>query len=262
VFSRRHKSRDQSVFAEPHLRADVSPEVDSSESKAAQNIVGTEDETLAQEAERSVFDEPTFEADPSSSVPQNALTYERWLERMISETGAFERVMLAVLIVLAAGPLAVLGTFTNQLTDLSGVFLAYMAIVVFGPATEEVMKTLLLAFVVEKKPYILISRGHIVTMGVLSGLAFAAIENALYLKVYIPDPEPWLVWWRWTVCVLLHCSCSGIAAYGLAKVWHAGISTGTKPRIDKAIQYLVAAILIHGAYNGAMVMMDVLELVP
>ena len=261
MFGRRHASRDQSLSGEPHLRSGLTPEIDPSERKAARKIVGTEDDTFAEEAERSVHDEPVHTVNTQCEVPVNALTYARWYDRMCEDTGPIERLVLAFLIVLAAGPIAVLGTFMATLSGPSMGLVSLLAIAVVGPTIEEVMKSALIGYVVEKRPFLLISRTHIVAMGVLSGVAFAAIENVLYLKVYVPDPEPWLIAWRWTVCVALHAFCTGLASYGLAKVWHTGITQGQKPSLDKAYPYLVGAILIHGIFNGTLVLVEAFGLI-
>lgn len=261
MFGRKYSSRDQSLAGEPHLRDAAEARVDPSELKAARKIVGTEDDSFAEEAERSVHDEPAHTASPDQVVPENALTYARWFARMREETGAVERVVLAFLIVLAAGPIAVLGTFMGSMYGPTIGYVSFIAIAVVGPTIEEVMKSALIGFAVEKKPFVLISRAHIVAMGALSGVAFAVIENVLYLKVYFPDPEPWLVAWRWTVCVALHAFCSTLACYGLAKVWHDGVTQGKKPSLDRAYPYLVGAILVHGLYNGCVVLLEAVRLV-
>jgi RsiW-degrading membrane proteinase PrsW (M82 family) len=85
---------------------------------------------------------------------------------------------------------------------------------------------------------------------------FAIIENFLYLFVYVPDPPLWLVLWRWTVCVALHVGCTLIAGFGAAKVWQKQVSQMRRVPVPVDMRYLVAAILVHGVYNGSVTILE------
>jgi DHA2 family multidrug resistance protein-like MFS transporter len=90
------------------------------------------------------------------------------------------------------------------------------------------------------------------------GLAFAAIENVLYATVYLVDPTPGLLRWRWTVCVALHATCSTVAGLGLVRIWSTTVATSTRPRLSLGSPFLVAAIVLHGGYNAIAVLLDAL----
>jgi hypothetical protein len=195
-----------------------------------------------EEAEHSVFNEPAY-LEGVDRVDPNWPSYRRWLHRNL-ETADPERAWrLAFLLMLAGGPWAVLGAFYAGGAGL-------LAIVVWGPVCEEIMKVAILATVIEFRPFKFTSRAqiHLAAMG--SGLGFAIVENILYLNVYIDDPEPSLALWRWTICVALHVGCSLVASLGIASMWERSIETLSRPRMRVAFQSIIAAIVIHSAYNG------------
>jgi RsiW-degrading membrane proteinase PrsW (M82 family) len=85
------------------------------------------------------------------------------------------------------------------------------------------------------------------------------VENLLYLFVYIKDPTPTLVVWRWSVCVALHVGCTMIAARGIVAVWHDTITKGAQPSIAHATRWLIVAMVVHGAYNGVVIFLKLSE---
>jgi RsiW-degrading membrane proteinase PrsW (M82 family) len=119
-----------------------------------------------------------------------------------------------------------------------------------GPVIEEVLKIALATWIVEKRPYLFKSAGQIIVAAVCSGLVFAAIENLIYLHVYVPNPPLGLIAWRWTVCVGLHVGCSTVAANGLVRVWRNCVENFEKPQLSRAASYITAAVVIHGTYNS------------
>jgi len=190
----------------------------------------------------SVFEEPHMR-----SRGDAARRYGAWLDEGFSTTPARARWRVALLLALSAGPWAVVAALWSGSGAIGGAF----AVVVFGPLAEEVAKVAAVLWAVERRPFWFASRGAIVGIGAMAGLAFAAIENLLYLEVYIPDPSPGIVLWRWTVCVALHVGCAVIASLGVARVWRRAVSNRARPELTPALGFIVAAAVIHGAYNAA-----------
>ena len=71
-----------------------------------------------------------------------------------------------------------------------------------------------------------------------------------YLFVYFPDAAPALTLVRWTVCVAIHTFCSTLAGIGLVRIWSRTMSSREKPQISYGVPWGVAAIVVHGLYNG------------
>ena len=92
--------------------------------------------------------------------------------------------------------------------------------------------------------------------GMTSGLIFGVVENLIYLNVYIPDPEPGIVAWRWSICTLLHTGCSVIASIGVVQIWRHFQIHSRMPRLTDGSAWIVAAIVIHGIYNASAVMLS------
>ena len=237
------RTRNQSVFDEPHHRGDeFAP--DPNEARVDAAMAGARGESESQRVEHGVWDEPAIMA-LGSAPPDDAVTYAVWLNRSRQGVSVWTTWGSTILLALCAGPLAVFGALWGS----GGTWFSLMALVVFGPAVEEVMKTAAVAYVIEKKPYLFGSRVQILLCVLASGVAFAAIENALYLGVYIPDPSEELVRWRWTVCVAMHAGCCLITGLGLARMWKSACDTSTKPEVSTGFPYLLVAVVVHGSYN-------------
>ena len=179
--------------------------------------------------------------------------YAHWLASRIKTTSQTKSWAIVLAVALLSGLWSVFGAFWNASV---GGWSGFFAIAVWGPAVEEVMKIALIAVMIERVPYLFVSRAQILIAAIGAGLMFAIIENFLYLFVYVPDPPTWLVVWRWTVCVALHVSCTLVAGIGAAKDWHKPITQLRRVPVPVDMRYLFAAILIHGLYNGTVTVFD------
>ncbi len=223
----------------------------------ATNIPGAAvgDHVRAEEVvEHGVWDEPALRA-AGAAAPEGAATYARWLEERKARTSAVDGWMATLGTALAAGPWAVAGAIMAQFAS-GTAFLGVATLVVFGPLVEELMKIGAATFVVEKRPYWFRSRGQILIASAAGGLAFAAIENVMYLDVRFGEAPAGLAAFRWTVCTALHVGCSLIAGMGLARVWSEAMRNGARPDLTIGFPHLVAAMIVHGAYNGLMVVLE------
>ncbi|MBL4697242.1 MAG: PrsW family intramembrane metalloprotease [Phycisphaerales bacterium] len=251
------RARDYSIHAEPTTAASkgqLDPKSDPTQSRAHAKVDNEHlGESFAAEAERSVFDEPTFSTELAGEVPENALTYERHLAEQLEATSPLESWFATGVMAAGAGLLAVVGSLISNATafGLEG-YIQFFAIVVFAPVVEEVMKTALLLWGVEQKPYLFRSTKQLMIIGACSGFVFAAVENVLYLTVYIEDPTRFIILWRWTVCVGLHTLTTTIATVGLVKIWQRVMRTGQFARAEIGARYLAIAMIVHGLYNAIM----------
>ena len=134
-----------------------------------------------------------------------------------------------------------------------------LTVMLFGPVAEEVMKAAVPLYIVEKRPYLFRSRLQMVLCAVGSGLAFAVIENLMYLRVYVSEPSALLIQWRWTVCVVLHVGCTVIYSMGLMRVWGDTWTRRARPRIELAAPYAFTAMVVHGGYNALVVVLSLAE---
>ena len=260
---RKLRGRDYSIHAEP-TQAAMRGELDDAkrdptESKAYAKIDDEHlGESFAAEAERSVFDEPTYSVELGGQVPENALTYEKFLAEQLEATSAFESWFATGVIAAFSGILAIAGAFLSESSNFGfSSTVEFIAIAVFAPVIEEVMKTALLLWGVEQKPYLFRSPSQLMLAGAISGLVFAAVENVIYLTVYIEKPDLFIILWRWTVCVGLHTTTTLIATIGLVKIWRRVMRTGQFAKAEIGARYLLIAILVHGVYNGLMYILGV-----
>lgn len=174
--------------------------------------------------------------------------YASWVEMRARTVTPMDTWVATGAVALASGPLAILTAFWGslQLGDPVGVFSAIGA----APAVEEVGKVVAPLMLIESRPWMFRSRKQIVAACLVSAFAFASIENMLYLGVYLPSPSPRTVLWRWTACVALHLGCTAIASIGLCRLHREMLVARKRSRLEIAVPYLAAAILLHAAYNA------------
>lgn len=232
-------SADPSVFAEPWMKfaihqGDVndSPVVDTNS-------------FIRPEFDHSVWDEPGLSRSLSGEAPDHAVTWFSYYLRMRESTSARTSWLITILTAIIGGPLAILGTLIEGATQ-SGL----LTVIAIGPTIEEIMKVALPLWIVEKRPWLFRSSIQILICCFASGLAFAAVENVIYLRFYVPNPSVGLAQWRWTVCVLLHSSCSLLAGFGVSRMWQLFQAEKTTPQMPHAGTALLTAIVLHGSYNA------------
>lgn len=244
--------REHGVEHEPHLQAS-NFESDPSEARADQVLNRDRlRESEADQVEHNVWEEPALSADLNDPPAENQLTYPRWLEAGIRKTTFLKSMEVTLLVALAAGPWGVLGAIWTALHGAGSQGMGLLAIIVFGPITEEVVKLAAAWWVIEKRPYLFKSVFQILFCAGCGGLAFAAIENLIYIYVYVPEHSEIFVLFRWTVCVGLHVCCSLVAGIGLARIWDNAIRNRHRPKSALGIPWLVMAMTGHGLYNLAM----------
>jgi len=219
---------------------------DPSEKKAAELLARERKKVAPADAvEHTVWSEPALSADLAGTPGEDQLTYPSWLAENIRKTTFLKSWWITLLIALAAGPWGVLGALAGS----GGSSFGVLMVAVFGPVAEEITKVAAALWVVEKRPFFFRSFGQILICAACGGLAFAAIENVIYTRVYFPDHTPEFVQFRWTVCVALHMGCSSIAGIGLVRIWMATMRDHSPPRLALGVPWFITAMVIHGLYN-------------
>ncbi len=244
-------SSDPSVGGEPHFQGGRF-ESDPSEKEARRLDPGLANPSEEERVDQNVWDEPSLSPEIAGSPPPGAPAYRDWLQQRRVRTHAGLTWAVTLGVALGAGPWAILGALLGGGETLLGVLL----VTVFGPITEEVMKIALALYVVERRPFLFRSAAQILLCAAAGGYAFSVIENLVYLHFHVPVPTPGLAAWRWSVCSALHTFCSLVAGLGLARIWRDTWERLDRPRLSMAFPYLVAAVLIHGTYNGLAVLLE------
>jgi len=175
-------------------------------------------------------------------------SWSHHLDERMAAVGMPARVLTMFLAVLAAGPFAVFGAFAQA--SLTATLFGMLALVVIVPVLEEALKVAVPMWLAERKPWLLPGSVGIVLIGLAGGAGFGAIENAMYLLVYIDDPSDTIIRWRWFLCMPMHMLASTIAALGVARMWREAIRTRRPAEIATAAPFVTAAAVIHGAFNA------------
>jgi hypothetical protein len=196
-----------------------------------------------------VYNEPAL----TGKLEQSQLG--EWLEHKRSQCSIGGSLLVTVLAGLVAGPFAVIGVFLSGSQTLFQ--LVYM--ILFGPVIEELLKQSGMVYLLEKKPYRLFSAWQFIAAAIISSLIFSAVENLLYINLsnleQLTNPQGFILF-RWTICTLLHVTCSTIASIGLINVWQKQLSDGRAADLGLAFRYFAAAMGIHGLYNLIVVLIN------
>ena len=140
----------------------------------------------------------------------------------------------------------------------SGVWLWMM--VVFGPFAEETLKQGGMIFQLEKLPATVCRGWQLWLGGALAGAVFGVLENLLYGHVYLrhlpPEQLAAAMSYRWIACTALHIGCTMISVLGLRRVWRDARQRGIPCQISDAFPWFVAAVVLHGGYNLAMLLLQ------
>ena len=241
-----HINVDPSVFSEPWMNAQTQRFESNKEP-----LEGVEIAAGQVDPENSVWDEPGLSRQLSGDMPKDAVTWLSWFREQADKTTAWTSWGVTLAVASASGFCAILGSLFLQF----GTPNQFLLVVVAGPITEEIMKVALAVWICEKRPWLFRSKIQILICGLASGLVFAALENVMYTS--FGDLTPELVLWRWTVCVLLHVTCSLIASIGVAKVWTEFQRQQRMPQLSDGAPWFVAAMVLHGTYNFVMTMLQV-----
>lgn len=131
--------------------------------------------------EHSVWDEPGLSRELSGDLPDDAVTWFRHHRQQSQETSSTTSWLVTLLLVLIAGPCAILGTLiSGQSGDFPVVYIS-----IIGPTVEELLKLALVLWIVETRPWLFRSSIQILVCMAMSGLVFAAVENVFYLEIAI-----------------------------------------------------------------------------
>lgn len=153
--------------------------------------------------------------------------------------------LAAAIAAVASGPFAIVGALTGTGVALS----AFVIIVVFAPLVEEMLKVAGALYLAEVRPWLVPSGAALVAVAVTSALVFAAIENAAYLWIYIDDPTPEIVRWRWVFGPLVHGTGSLLAGIRVARMWRVFDAGAPRPTFSVAAPWIIAGFIVHAGYN-------------
>jgi RsiW-degrading membrane proteinase PrsW (M82 family) len=199
-------------------------------------------------------DEPVLQ-EVASRLPRYGDDYVRRRD----DTPASRRWLVTLGAALIAGPAGVLGAFLGAFASSGPLPVVVLAVVLVGPAVEEFVKAASGLYLAEQRPWLVPAGWTLVAIVVAGGLGFAVIENWIYLNVYIDDPSDAIIRWRWIFGPLIHGSASLLAGIGVRRIWSHTHSTGMRPNAQRATPWFIAAVTLHGTYNGVAVLLEALE---
>jgi len=247
-----------SIENEPHMQPWVF-RGDPSEAKATKRVDREEASAHADDRiQHSVWDEPGLSRDLSGEPDEHAFQYSSWLKVRTQQTSWAFTWLVTFVVACLSGPAAIIGALFSQTENL---WFGPLLAILIAPITEELLKAMGALLIVEKRPFLFKSKAQILICIVAGALGFAAIENVFYLRASTFDFTQTIVIWRWTVCVLLHTSCSAIAAVGIMKMWEETTTLGKPPQLSITHAYLRNAMIVHGVYNALATFLPIVAIV-
>ncbi len=233
----RGREPGNSVFDEPHMRPRTERDGDREEAQLF-----------------AVWDEPTLGA--HLSPEQRPQSFRHWWQARAERLPGVARLASLLFISVVAGPVAVVTVIIETISKGQWLAIGAVGVVFLAPTIEEIAKTLLVALAVEAKPYLFRNRAEVLFCALASALSFAAIENLVYLGA-AASPTRMLVLYRWIVCTSVHLAATALTGWGLASEWHRAWQEGRRPEPGRAFRWLVAAIIVHAAYNGLVLLASI-----
>ncbi|QQL43700.1 PrsW family glutamic-type intramembrane protease [Sulfuriroseicoccus oceanibius] len=176
--------------------------------------------------------------------------FRELIERRRSQTSLAQALLVTLIAALVTAPVALLVSFVDFRPSEKSAIVWLVALV---PTIEEILKLAGMMLLIKLRPWLITGGWQFPIAAILSALAFATVENFLYLEIYAAHYSPAdlaeLASYRWTVCVIVHIGCSIIASMGMLRVWDHHIKSRQPAQLWRALTMLTLAIVVHGAYN-------------
>ena len=121
----------------------------------------------------------------------------------------------------------ILGPLIAMLGGLFGILTAgyenswygwFFAAFIVAPIFEEAVKPCGVYWLLGRRPHALPSQTYTALLSALAGFTFGVIESLMYVWLFYAvcdDLNPTFVVWRFTICLLLHTTCSFIVGWGI-----------------------------------------------
>ena len=181
--------------------------------------------------------------------------YERRLAAMPPVRPSVLLQPVALIMALLGGGLGIIGAVFQELMS-GGIGAPFIA----APIIEEALKPAGIYILLIVWPRALAGRLHTATLTAISGLCFGLIESYVYVTWYFPEGDSAYVLFRFTVPVVMHTIASFLVGFGLSRQlvdWAAG--RATFPKMTR--NFYIAAVLLHAAYNTAVVALELTNVV-
>jgi RsiW-degrading membrane proteinase PrsW (M82 family) len=158
---------------------------------------------------------------------------------------------VAPLLALVGGVFGTLGAIYNEALH-GSFFLAYFG----APIIEESLKPAGLYLMLAKWPRVLRNRLYTAFLATLAGVTFAVLENLVYLNIYVEDPTPQLILWRYTACIGIHAICSFIFGLGINRSLLASVR-GEIKFLSYGKRFFFTAMALHSIYNITVTVLNI-----
>ena len=157
---------------------------------------------------------------------------------------------LAPLIALVGGAFGILAAAYTEFFH-GSLLVAFIG----APMIEEALKPLGIYLMLAKWPRTLRNRFYTAFLAALSGVAFAVVENIVYLNVYIEDPSRQVVLWRYTAGLGVHTLCSFIFGLGINEKLLASVK-GEVKFLSCGKRFFITAMVLHSLYNISVTVLE------
>jgi hypothetical protein len=147
-------------------------------------------------------------------------------------------------VILASG---IFGVISALLSQSGFLVLGPLSIIFVAPVSEEILKLAVPIMILEHKTKSIHNRSDLLYLAAGSGLVFAIAENILYMVGH--SLSPGVLAWRWIACTGMHVGASSLGGVGLMRAYDHASRTAKPPCFISELNWLIAAIGIHFAFN-------------
>lgn len=179
--------------------------------------------------------------------PNRSDAFGDWFTKKKEQTTPVRSWVVVVALTLLGAPLGLAGTLMTL--EQGGVFNAALT----GPILVEAAKMVTALILVERWAYLVRCKDQLYVVAMGTAFLYGVVQNIVYLVVLFPGSPETLVAWRWLICVPAHMLLSACAVRGLVPVWERTTEELRRPLIGRALPAMIAAIVLHGAYNAVVV---------
>ena len=212
-------------------------------------VTGNTPVSIDDAVQHTVWDEPAIHPSTAGAPPKNALTYANWLSQRQADWPSINGWLLAVATGLICGPIAILFGLMGSWQFQFGFGLVGCLGV---PLFHELLKVILLVWIVECRPFMLSHRGQIYLSCLLSAIGLSLIYTAFSLIT-----DPWGISLPSLIVLItfpfIQIVSSLLIGAGLVTVWRNTMTLRRPPALSDGTLHFMLGIGIHVGFATGVV---------
>ncbi len=189
----------------------------------------------------------------AESTPAQPQPVQRELHRDLWPGRRGRSILLPIVTACLGSGAAIPGIFQAEIPAIG-----VLAAIISAPIIEEAFKPAGAYLMLIRWPVALKNQPFTALLCGLAGITFGLVESLGYVTIYVSDPTPEFVAFRFTVPVAMHGLASFVFGWGLNQRFIESFKKGGPFHVSNW-GFFVAAIVLHGVYNLTVTILQVME---